>query len=449
MTKRTALLRHPLAIAGVVVTTVSAVIFIALVISVLAGLFDNPYEGLLVFVLVPAVFLLGLLLIPLGMWLEWRRLQKHPETTRDWPIIDLRIPATRRWVLLVAVLTTVNVLIVTIAGKGAVRWMDSPEFCGQTCHLPMHPQFTAWQNAPHSEVTCTQCHVGEGARALVHYKMAGARQLYHVITNQIPKPIPAVADMRPARETCGTCHWEKRDLGTVVSVLKSYGDDAENSETLTTLEMLVGGPDRKTSSGRSIHWHANPDVRIEFVSTDVERQTIPYVKVTGQDGTVTEYKAEGATDAQVAGGQRRVMDCIDCHNVAAHRIAATPELAVDEAMAAGTISRSLPFIRREAVKLVKASHNTQDEGAAAIDKELRSFYTGQTVDPEQLARAIRNVQTVYRRNVFPPMKVTFGVYPDNIGHINSSGCFRCHDGGHTAPDGKVIGADCEYCHVQK
>jgi nitrate/TMAO reductase-like tetraheme cytochrome c subunit len=449
VTKRTALLRHPLAIAGVLVTTVSAVIFIALVIAVLSGLFDHPYEGLLVFVLVPALFVLGLLLIPWGMWLEWRRLKRHPEMTRDWPTIDLRNPATRRWALLVAVLTTVNVLIVTMAGKGAVRWMDSPEFCGQTCHLPMHPQFTSWQDAPHSEVTCTQCHVGEGARALVHYKMAGARQLYHVITNQIPKPIPGVADMRPALETCGTCHWARRDLGNVVRVKKAYSDDAENSETITTLEMMVGGPGRKTSSGRAIHWHADPDIRIEFVATDAERQTIPYVRLTGRDGKVTEYRSEGTTEQQLAAGERRVMDCIDCHNVPAHRIAPSAEQAVDDAIAAGGISRSLPFIRRESVKLVKADYETQDRGTSEIDRGLRGFYAGQPVDADALARAIRGVQTVYRKNVFPPMKVTFGVYPDNIGHITSSGCFRCHDGGHAAPDGSVIGADCEYCHTQK
>ena len=143
------------------------------------------------------------------------------------------------------------------------------------------------------------------------------------------------------------------------------------------------------------------------------------------------------------------MDCIDCHNVPAHRIAPSAEEAVDGAVAAGGISRSLPFIRRESIKLVKADYETQERGESEIDKGLRGFYASQSVDADALARAIRNVQTVYRRNVFPPMKVTFGVYPDNIGHITSNGCFRCHDGGHTAPDGSVIGADCEYCHTQK
>jgi hypothetical protein len=311
----------------------------------------------------------------------------------------------------------------------------------------MRPQFSAWQAAPHAEVTCTECHVGEGARALVRSKLAGARQLYHVVTNQIPKPIPGVADMRPALETCGNCHWPGRDLGEVVRVKREYADDEANTETATMLQMLVGGPGRPTSTGKAIHWHADPNVRIEFVSTDRERQTIPYVRFTDANGTVKEYKASGTTDDQVAKGERRVMDCIDCHNVPAHRISPTAEQAVDRALAAGDISRKLPFVRRESVRLLKVEYPTQQQGQEDIENGLRTFYMGNgAVDERELERTISSLRTIYRRNVFPAMKVTFGVYPDNIGHLTSTGCFRCHDGDHTAPDASTIGADCEYCH---
>jgi len=445
---RASLARHPLAVAGAVLATVSAVVFIALVIAVVAGLFEHPYAGLVVFVIVPGLFVLGLLLIPLGMWLEARRIQQHPDAVRDWPVFDFRQSATRRTVLAVIALTAANIVIVSLAAKGAMHWMESPAFCGQTCHLPMHPQFTAWQSAPHSKVTCTQCHVGEGARALVRSKMAGTRQLYHVITNQIPKPIPGVADMRPALETCGTCHWAGRDSGDVIKIKREYADDDANSETMTVLQMHVGGPGHPTSSGRAIHWHADPDVRIEFVSTDHERQKIPFVRVTGKDGKVREYRAEGATDDEISKGERRVMDCIDCHNVPAHRIAPTAEQAVDAAIAAGSVNRSLPFVRRESVRLVKADYATQEQGVAEIDKGLRALYTGKSgMDDAAVARTIAAVKTVYRRNVFPSMKVTFGVYPDNLGHITSDGCVRCHDG-RAASDGSKISDDCEYCHKQ-
>jgi hypothetical protein len=449
MPTRPVLSSHPVAIAGVLLTTVCAVLFISAFVAEMLGLIQNPYGGLIVYVFIPALFVLGLLLIPLGHWLETRRLRREG-TPRDWPVWDFRSPATRRMALALTGLTVANLAIISVAALGGLHAMESPRFCGQTCHLPMHPQFTAWQSAPHAQVACTRCHVGEGGAALVHYKLAGVRQLYHVVTNQIPKPIPGVADMRPALETCGQCHWPGRDTGELLRVKREFADDEANTETATKLRMLVGGPDRPTSTGRAIHWHANPDVRIEFVYTDTERQTIPYVRAVGRDGRVKEYRTEGTTDEQVAKGTRRVMDCIDCHNVAAHRIAPTAEAAVDSAMAAGRISPRLPFVRRESVRLVKADYPTQEEGAEKIARELRAFYTGRgTLDEGELARSISGLQQVYRRNVFPSMKVTFGVYPDNIGHVTSNGCFRCHDGSHAASDGSTINAECEYCHIQE
>jgi nitrate/TMAO reductase-like tetraheme cytochrome c subunit len=446
---RTDLVRHPLSLLGAVATTVAVVVFVALLLALLAGLLNNPYAGLVVFVVLPAFFVLGLVLIPVGMWLERRRLRTHPGTTRDGLVLDFSRVETRRRVLLFAALTAVNLVILLLAGYGSLHWMESPSFCGQVCHTPMHPQFTAWQNAPHSRVACVQCHIGEGGAAFVKYKLNGLRQLYHVVTGHYPRPIPGVADMRPAREVCGACHWADKGFGDVVRAKREYADDEPNTETRTILLMHVGGPGAPTGSGRAIHWHADPRVRIEFVSTDAERQTIPYVKVTDAQGRVREFTAEGATSEDIARGARRTMDCIDCHNAVAHRVAATKEQAVDAAIASGRLSRGLPFVRREAVRIVGASRATDAEALSAIDRELRAFYAStRRSDDRELAGAVAAVRNVYQRNVFPTMKVTFGTYPDNIGHLTSSGCFRCHDGSHMAKDGTSINADCEYCHKQ-
>src|SRR5262245_15774682 len=191
MSNRSAFASHPIVITGVLLTTMSAVLFISAVTSELLGLIRNPYGGLIVYLLIPAFFVLGLLLIPLVHWLDARRLRRKPGTVREWPVFDFRVPRTRRVALALAALTAANLALVSVAAFGGMRAMDSPLFCGQTCHLPMHPQFTSWQSAPHAKVACTDCHVGEGAPALIHYKLAGLRQLYHVVTNQIPKPIPA------------------------------------------------------------------------------------------------------------------------------------------------------------------------------------------------------------------------------------------------------------------
>lgn len=442
---RAFLLRHPLAMAGIALATASAVLFIALAVAMFVGLLENPYAGLVVFVALPAVFVIGLLFIPVGMRLQ-RKALAEGRAGEEWPVIDFRQPHARRVGLVVAALTLMNLVIILVAGYGSLKWMESPEFCGAVCHEPMHPQYTAWQDAPHSNISCVQCHIGEGGQAFIHYKTAGVRQLFHVVTNNYPRPIPGVADMRLAFETCGSCHWPGRSIGDRVRVFRTYADDATNTESATALTLHLGGPG--TPGGRGIHWHANPDLHIEYVYTDADRQKIAWVRSTRPDGSVATYAAEGAPPDQPPAGTTRRMDCIDCHNVVAHRIAPTAEQAVDRAIASGALSQALPFVRREGVRLVQTAYPDEATAMAGIAEGLRGFYKTQSgaIDAAAVERAVSALQTVYRRNVFPTMNVTFGVYPDNLGHTTSSGCFRCHDGSLTTRDGSAITSDCESCH---
>jgi hypothetical protein len=442
-------LRHPLAIAGVLITTVSAAAFIALLAAELLGLFENPYAGLVVFVAVPALFVAGLLLIPVGMWLQRRRMARSPDAVQEWPVLDFRLPRVRRFALVVAALTTVNLAIVLLAGYGSLHYMESPVFCGQACHTPMQPQFVAWQAGPHARIACVGCHVGEGARGFADAKMGGTRQLWHVVTGAVPRPVPPGAHdfVGGFSVTCARCHQATKIPGDVIRVKREYADDDKNTATMTVLLMHVG---RANSSGRAIHWHADPATRVEFLPDDAARQTISYVKVTSADGNVKEYFADGAAGKQVDASVLRRMTCVDCHNMVGHRIATAPEQAVDRAIADGTVSPALPFARREGVRLLKASYTTSDEASRKIDEELRHFYSAQTgtIDSQALGRAVSALQDAYAQNNFPAMKVTWGTYPDNSGHTASLGCFRCHDGSHTAKDGSTINSDCEYCHRQ-
>ncbi len=449
MIARAALARHPLAIAGALIATVSAVAFGALMIAALAGLFNSPYAGLVVFVALPTLFVLGLLLVPAGMWLQQQKLKRSPDAAADWPVFDFRRPEVRRTALLLTALTALNLVIIAVAGYGSLHWMESPSFCGQMCHTPMHPQFSAWQAASHARVACATCHIGEGARGFVHAKLAGVRQLAHVITGSYPRPVPAGIHLATGEQSlsCTGCHQPGRIAADRIRVLREYADDEKSSETITVLQMHMGGV---PAASRSIHWHADPAVRIEYVWTEAGRETIPYVRVTDAKGQVKEYVTPEATEQIVAAGNHRVMECNDCHNTVGHPISAAPEKAVDRAITAGLVDRQLPYVRREAVRLLKISHSSQDEGVQAIDRELRTFYQSQggSIDQQALTRAIAAVQDVYRRNVFPTMNVTWGTYPDNKGHMTSSGCFRCHDDTHVAKDGSKISADCEYCHKQ-
>jgi hypothetical protein len=438
--------RNPISLTGIAIATAGAIVFLVLLALELTGQLVNPYAGLLVFVAVPAVFLTGLLIIPIGVVRQRRRIAAG-KATDEWPVIDLRLPRTRSVILGVAMITFVNVLIVSLAAYGAVHHMESVEFCGNTCHTTMEPEWKSHQVFPHASVTCVQCHVAPGAQGLVASKLAGTRQLWHVMTNQVAKPVPApVHNMPEAAYTCKSCHWDEKDHGDVVRVIREYADDETGTETTTTLQVHVGGGRAAFGAGKGIHWHMNVANKVEYIATDAQRQTIPWVRFTDRDGNVKEYVVDGVKQEELAQGQRRTMDCMDCHNRPAHTFSPSPERAVDMAIASGELPRTLPFARREAVAAVKDEYQSGDEARRGIEARLRKFYADKSSDPA-LARTISAVQDIYSTNVFPAMKVKWGTYPNNIGHNFFNGCFRCHDENHKASDGSTIKQDCETCHA--
>ena len=427
----------------------AAALFVILFLLEVFGYLTNPYIGLLVFVAVPLAFALGLLLIPAGMWWAHRRSLKHPGEGY-WPVLDSGNPRHRRIVTAVVLLTLVNVLIVSLAAYGGVHYMESTSFCGTVCHTPMEPQYVAYQDAPHSRVGCVSCHVGSGAGNFVRAKASGTRQLWQVITGAYARPIPApVHNMVPARETCAQCHWPSKYHGDRPRTIVEYGEDEESTENVTTFVTHVGGGSESLGRADGVHWHMNLANRVEYIATDPQRATIPYVRLTKADGTVTEFVADGAGPAP-AGGEWREMDCIDCHNQAAHSFDATPQRAVDKAIAAGRLPRALPFARREAVAAVSEEYPDRQAAMAGIATRLRDFYAANAAEADRqlVEQAIRATQGVYGKNVFPSMKVTWGTYPNHLGHVDSPGCFRCHTDEHRSKDGRVIRQDCALCHTE-
>ena len=252
--------------------------------------------------------------------------------------------------------------------------------------------------------------------------------------------------MRPARDTCQTCHWSEKAHGENSRSVREYADDETSTETVTTLQLHVGGGRTEFGAGSGIHWHMNVDNQIEFIATDDDRQIIPWVKFTDRNGKVKEYAVDGVTPEQLAKGERRSMDCMDCHNRPAHTFEPSPERAVDIAIANGDLPRTLPFARREAVAALKDDYASGEEAQRGIDARLRKAFASHGNDPA-LARTVSAVQDIYGRNVFPAMKVKWATYPNNIGHTFFNGCFRCHDDNHKATDGSVIKQECETCHA--
>ena len=443
--------KHPLSVIGAGLATLSAVAFIFVLFMDWLGLHTNPYLGIVFFFVIPAFFVLGLLLIPAGMWLNRRRRARGLDTP-VWPHVNLNDPVHRRRALVVVTLTLVNLLIVSLAAFKGIEYMDSPEFCGRVCHTVMEPEYAAYQDGPHSRVRCVDCHIGPGAPWFVKSKLDGTRQVVAVMRDSYSRPIPSpVRDLRPARDTCEQCHWPEKFHGDKVDVIREYGNDEKNTESVTRLMVHVGGGSPRLGVSSGIHWHMSVANRIEYVATDPQRQTIPYVRLVDERGNIREFRAPGASDDQIAKGERRVMDCMDCHNRPSHPFSATPERAVDAAIARGEIARDLPFARREAVAALKGDYPDRAAADTQIDRRIKSFY-GQNypslvpahgADIDNLVRAARRL---YGRNVFPQMKVTWGTHENNLGHTDSPGCFRCHDDQHKTPDGRVIRQDCDLCH---
>jgi hypothetical protein len=434
---------NPVSVVGMALATSTSLLFLVLLLFDLLGYLTNPYIGLLVFITVPALFVASLLLIPIGAWWTARRRREGREVS--WPVIDLRQPHQRAVLFAVLALTFANVLILSAAGVGTVHYMERTEFCGQVCHTTMEPEFKAHQVWPHSQVACVGCHVGPGAGSFVESKLTGSRQLYHVITNQIPKPVPTpVRSLGRTTDTCAGCHTANRSQGDKARVIREYANDEANTETVTTMQMHVGNP--VAGPGAGIHRHLA--LEIEYVATDNTRATIPWVRVANARGGPKEFVAAGVSESQIAAGTKRRMDCVDCHNRPAHTMFFTPERAIDTAIALGRIPRALAFVRREAVAAVTADYADADAANAGITRRLGDFYLARGgSDSGLVQQAIAGTQDVWSHNVFPAMRVKWGTYPNHLGHVDTPGCFRCHDDEHKAKDGAAIKQDCETCHA--
>jgi len=455
MARDVRLIRSPISVAGMVFTTISASVFLVVFLAELFGFHSNPYIGILFFLVLPAVFLVGLALIPLGAWVERRRRQAgRPPSELRWPVLDLNDPNRRIAAVIVFALSVANVVIVSLAAYRGVEYMDSPAFCGLVCHEPMRPQWAAYQAGPHARVACVECHVGTAPGSFMRAKLAGTRRVVAVMRVSFSRPIPSPShdDMIPANETCQQCHWPERFFGDRIRRIAEYADDETNTESVTTLQLHLGSG---ASPASGIHWHASPAVEIDYVEADGDGGgTIPYMRVRDESGAVREYLADGVTAEQVAGAPRLRMACMDCHSRPAHRIAPSAGRAVDELLVNGAIPRGLPFVRREAVAALAAAYPTQDAALEGIASALRGFYTAQTTAPDgdpvtsaEVDQAVRAVQDVAARSIFPTMNVTFGTYVNQLGHTDVAGCFRCHDESHTTTQGQSISQDCELCHA--
>ena len=438
------LTRHWLSLAGAALITTAVISWLFVLPLHLHGHVDNPYVGIIVFLILPVAFFTGLVLVPLGLYLSKHNIQKG---LKD-PDFD-RKAALQRLAWFFGITTGLNILIGTQFTYRAVKHMETPQFCGGTCHS-MSPEFAAYQNSPHSRLECVECHVAPGAAGWIESKTAGTRQLIETVFNTYRRPIPSALESNrlvPARETCETCHWPQKFAGATLRVINKYAEDESSTRTQTVLLMMVGG--NKISG---IHGaHLGPGVQIRFAAADGKRQSIPWVEYRNSTtGDVQTFVSSGSTLDSVKALPTYEMQCVDCHNRPTHAFD-LPQRAMDKALARGDLAITLPYIKKEGVELLRADYRTRKEAAHNLPEALTSFYQQRYPDlyaqrSQDITQAGQAVLAIYNRNVFPDLKVTWGTYPDNLGHEDFPGCFRCHDGSHTSSGRRTISQDCNSCH---
>ena len=358
-------------------------------------------------------------------------------------------PGSRLWIRLLPY-ATLGVLTIVVLTASVFTWdyTNSPQFCGTACHT-MPPEYTSYLTSPHARIDCVECHIGRGFIATRISRKAG--DLRHVvlnITRRYEFPIRA-ASMRPARETCERCHFPEKFSDDSLRQIEHYAADPGNTPTTTYLVMKTGGGSKRLGLGRGIHWHIeNPVV---YWPSDEHQQSIPYVRVVDDQGWVTEYIdiEAGIDPTQIPQDELVQMDCITCHNRITHLVQ-PPAESVEKLMSLGQISAQIPDIRAQAVRVLGADYATDEEalaGIASLSETYRQSYPEfASENGAAIELAVDVLLDTYRGSVFRDQKSDWNTHPNNIGHDNSPGCFRCHDGKHLNAQGDSVRLECNLCH---
>jgi hypothetical protein len=440
---------------GLALAFIATVIGLPLMFADLLSTFNNPYAGIFIYLTLPGVAAFGVALALAGTLWERRRRRLNPgQSVPDLPVIDFNDARQRLILAAYGGLTAVILVLLSVTGYRAYDYSDSVRFCGLVCHKVMKPEYEAYLQSPHARVACVACHVGPGAKWFVHAKLTGLYQVYAAAFNKYPRPIPTpVHNLRPAQETCEQCHWPAMFFGAQQKLFVHYLTDEKNTPWRIETLIKIGGGTSANGAPFGIHAHMNIANKISYVSTDEKRQGIPYVKAVDRQGHVTEYFSEDnkLTPEQVAKLPLRRMDCVDCHTRPSH-VFNSPEQAVSRALEGGSADPTLPYIKREAMRLLAGDYQTEAEALAKISKDLPGFYQKNypavfAMKGPAIQQAVATVRQLLKDNVFPEMKADWRVHENNLGHLTSEGCFRCHDGQHKSPSGKVVSKDCNACHT--
>src|ERR1043166_948394 len=356
--------RNYISLVGAAIVIASLVSVFLLFLIEITSSAENPYLGILTYIIGPSILMFGVAVVIFGMLIERRRRHRaKPSEIAAYPRLDLNDPHSRRAFFTFLLVTFVFVSASAFGSYRGYEYTESVNFCGETCHTVMKPEYTAYLAGAHARVGCVGCHVGPGASWYVRSKLSGAYQLYSVTFKKYSRPITTpVHNLRPAQETCEQCHWPEKFFGAQMKVFNRYGYDQDNTKRQLQMLIQVGGGSPATGQVAGIHWHMNIGNEVTYISIDDHRQVIPWVRIKDRMGNVTEYydRNRPLTPDQIANGNKRTMDCVDCHNRPAHAYL-PPDVAVDQSFAAGRLDPSLPYLKRQAIEVLNKPYAPEGE----------------------------------------------------------------------------------------
>jgi len=452
---RKALYQNWLSYIGAVIGGVSALLILATFLWAFGLRKPSPYIGIFTYLVFPVAFLTGLVLFLYGMRRESvRRRRLRTDEALPYPRLDLNDRRQRRLFGWLVIGGSLLAILFGFLGYNGFVFTESVTFCGKVCHEVMEPEYKAYIAGPHARVPCVECHVGSGVPWYVKSKMTGLYQVYAVLADVYPRPIPVpIKNLRPARETCEECHWPQKFYGAKLIQKPHFRYDEQNTAEQISVILKTGGGDPRLGQRAGTHWHMTVENEIEFRASDRELQQIVWIRAKRMDGTVTEYRDRSTplSAEQIERLPVRKMDCMDCHNRPAH-VFLSPEQEVDLALASGRISPKLPWIKKVAVDALVQEYPDNEVAFQRIRESISTFYKQRYPEvAEQDAAGIEEatdaITAIYERNVFPKMRVDFRTYASNVGHRTWPGCFRCHDGEHVSEAGQVVRTECTTCHT--
>ena len=445
---------NPITFTGLAISAISFGLIIFLFILEFFADDPHPYMGILAFIILPGILIIGLLLVAVGIIREKRRETLGFSRGGRFPEVNLNDPKQLRIIIIFSTGTLILLLFSAFGSYKAYEYTESDSFCGTICHEVMEPEYTAYLSSPHSRVGCVKCHIGSGASWFVQAKISGAYQVYSVLFNKYSRPIPTpVHELRPAEGTCEHCHSPEHFFSEIKYSSDYFLYDEINTKSSISMLLKIGGGRGELGKAEGIHWHMDKANSISYIHTDEKRNVIPWVRLNTNDGkTITFRNTEIAFDENNYDEDNlRIMDCIDCHNRPSH-IFNPADKSVNLSLSMSKVDVELPYIKSIAVEALEFPYSNKVVGMDSIKTFIEGFY--RTNYPElsrlkkqSILKSIIEIQKIYARNYFPKMTTNWKAFPNHISHLYDTGCFRCHDGKHVSEDGKIISKDCNLCHT--